>query len=229
MVWNLIKYKYKYVFDPSPGHQQASYQPMSHYWLRSHAGLILGLCPANRRQRYFVTTSLIGWVQTWNQPWHGIFCGWHGTYMYLIHFTTITLVYSHQFTMAVIKILFGTSDNFFPLKFSISITVLHFFYFDDKSTLVQVMAWCRQATSHYLRQCWPRSVASYGVTRPEWVKYTWYSAKMRQEQTRWIGQIICLRVMMFLSIIASTCCFFFFVLTTHNLAPLRKKETTMHI
>ena len=28
---------------------------------------------------------------------------------------------------------------------------------DDQSTLVQVMAWCRQATSHYLSQCWPRS------------------------------------------------------------------------
>ena len=28
---------------------------------------------------------------------------------------------------------------------------------DAKSTLVQVMAWCRQVTSHYLNQCWPRS------------------------------------------------------------------------
>ena len=27
---------------------------------------------------------------------------------------------------------------------------------DDKSTLVQVMAWCCQVTSHYLSQCWPR-------------------------------------------------------------------------
>ena len=27
-------------------------------------GLILGLRPANERQRYFVTTSLIDWVQT---------------------------------------------------------------------------------------------------------------------------------------------------------------------
>ena len=26
------------------------------------------------------------------------------------------------------------------------------------STLVQVMAWCRQATSHYLSQCWPKSL-----------------------------------------------------------------------
>ena len=41
---------------------------------------------------------------------------------------------------------------------------------DDQSTLVQVMAWCRQATSHYLSQCWPRSLSPYGITRPEWVK-----------------------------------------------------------
>ena len=40
---------------------------------------------------------------------------------------------------------------------------------DDQSTLVQVMAWCRQATSHYLSQCLPRSLSSYGVTRPQWV------------------------------------------------------------
>ena len=41
---------------------------------------------------------------------------------------------------------------------------------DEKSTLVQVMAWCRQATSHYLSQYWPRSLTPYGVTRPQWVK-----------------------------------------------------------
>ena len=40
---------------------------------------------------------------------------------------------------------------------------------DDKSTLVQVMAWCRQATSHCLNQCRPRSLPSYHVTRPQWV------------------------------------------------------------
>ena len=28
--------------------------------------------------------------------------------------------------------------------------------FDDESTLDQLMAWCRQATSHYLSRCWPR-------------------------------------------------------------------------
>ena len=40
----------------------------------------------------------------------------------------------------------------------------------EKSTLVQVMAWCRQATSQYLSQCWPRFLSPYGVTRPQWVK-----------------------------------------------------------
>ena len=40
---------------------------------------------------------------------------------------------------------------------------------DDRSKLVQVMAWCRQVTSHYLSQCWPSSMSPFGVTRPQWV------------------------------------------------------------
>ena len=35
---------------------------------------------------------------------------------------------------------------------------------------VQVMAWCRQATSHYLRQCWLISMSPHGVTTSQWVK-----------------------------------------------------------
>ena len=41
---------------------------------------------------------------------------------------------------------------------------------DDKSTLVQVMAWCRQATSDYLSQCCLSPLSLYGVARPQWVK-----------------------------------------------------------
>ena len=44
---------------------------------------------------------------------------------------------------------------------------------DDKSTLVQVMAWCRQAASYYLSQCWPWSLLPYGVARPLWVNSYW--------------------------------------------------------
>ena len=35
--------------------------------------------------------------------------------------------------------------------------------FDEKSTLVQIMAWWRKATSHYLSQCWPRSMLPCGI------------------------------------------------------------------
>ena len=47
---------------------------------------------------------------------------------------------------------------------------------DDKSTLVQVMAWCRQATSHYLSQCWRRSLSPCGVTTPQWVKCNFFKS-----------------------------------------------------
>ena len=29
------------------------------------------------------------------------------------------------------------------------------------------MAWCCQASSHYQRQCWARSMSPYGITRPQ--------------------------------------------------------------
>ena len=48
-------------------------------------------------------------------------------------------------------------------------------FIDDQSTLVQVMAWCHQATSHYLSQCWPRCLSPYGITRPQWVNLGSYS------------------------------------------------------
>ena len=54
---------------------------------------------------------------------------------------------------------------------------------DDKSTLVQVMAWCRQATSHYLSQCWPRFMSPYGVTRPQWVKMAVTEMYIRNSRT----------------------------------------------
>ena len=49
---------------------------------------------------------------------------------------------------------------------------------DDKLTLVQAMAWCRQATSHYLSQCWPRSMLPYGVNWPRVTK---------EVDTSWLG------------------------------------------
>ena len=41
---------------------------------------------------------------------------------------------------------------------------------DDKSTLGHVMACCLRATSHYLSQCWPRSMSPHCVSRPQWIQ-----------------------------------------------------------
>ena len=42
-------------------------------------------------------------------------------------------------------------------------------FINKKSKLVQIMAWCGQATRHCLSQCWHRSMSPYGVTMPQWV------------------------------------------------------------
>ena len=55
----------------------------------------------------------------------------------------------------------------FPCEIALRWMLLYFT--DDKSILIQVMAWWRQATSHYLSQCWPSFMLPYGVTRPQWV------------------------------------------------------------
>ena len=41
---------------------------------------------------------------------------------------------------------------------------------NEKARLFQVIAWCCQAISHYLNQCWSTFLSPYSVTRPQWVK-----------------------------------------------------------
>ena len=40
---------------------------------------------------------------------------------------------------------------------------------DDKSTLIQVMAWSCQASGYFLSQCYLNFMSSYGITRLQWV------------------------------------------------------------
>ena len=40
-------------------------------------GIILCMCPANERRRYNVTSSLIGWAHTQNDPWMPLTHLWH--------------------------------------------------------------------------------------------------------------------------------------------------------
>ena len=62
--------------------------------------------------------------------------------------------------------------------------------FDDNSTLVQVMAWCRQAASHYLSQCWPKAMASYGITRPQWVNKEIFAQQKNLSVTQYLTVFI---------------------------------------
>ena len=50
---------------------------------------------------------------------------------------------------------------------------------DEKSTLVQVLTWCRQATSHHLSQCWFRPMSPC----------RWYPAKNGPTRHAYVWQI----------------------------------------
>ena len=63
----------------------------------------------------------------------------------------------------------GHKNNFWPLNSGCPFVSLDFT--DDKSTLVQVMACCHQATSHYLNQCWPISMMPYPITGHQWAMH----------------------------------------------------------
>ena len=61
--------------------------------------------------------------------------------------------------------------NFVRTSCEIALRIMPQITFDTKLVLVQVMAWCGQATNHYLSQCWSISVSPYSVTRPQWVNH----------------------------------------------------------
>ena len=58
--------------------------------------------------------------------------------------------------------------------------------FNDKSTLAHVMAWCHQAPSHYISQCWShhlcRHLVSLGHNELTWFDDILYTAKQWQMQ-----------------------------------------------
>ena len=65
--------------------------------------------------------------------------------------------------------------NFFSMEKTVFLALLHkcsrfvsatcLEHLDDKSTFPQVMAWCRQATSHYQKLCWPWLMSPFGIIK----------------------------------------------------------------
>ena len=56
----------------------------------------------------------------------------------------------------------GTNNEIAFVKITKNLT-------NEMSSLVQAVAWCHQATRHYLSQCWPRSMSPHDVAQPQWV------------------------------------------------------------
>ena len=74
---------------------------------------------------------------------------------------------------------------------------------DDKSTLVQVMAWCRPETCHYLTQCWPdlqrRHMVSLGpnelksidsLSHRSWVTHMCFSKLGHHELLKYFRSLV---------------------------------------
>ena len=63
------------------------------------------------------------------------------------------------------------SDHIFEIKFMsascwIAFSWMWHYIFGDRWRVANEIAWCHQATSHYLSQCIPRSLSPYDVIRP---------------------------------------------------------------
>ena len=69
---------------------------------------------------------------------------------------------------------------------------------DDQSTLVQVMAWCCQATSHYVSQSWPRSLSPFGVIKPQWVKPFDITCLRPIKSWKWCSSFVCILLISFI-------------------------------
>ena len=92
----------------------------------------------------------------------------------------------------------------------------------DKSTLVQVMAWCHQATSHYLSQCWPRSLSPYGVIGPLWNFETKFSQLTIEVQPFW-SYTAC--TIFLLYVCTYNCFIFMHEFSSSHLISVHKRKT----
>ena len=93
----------------------------------------------------------------------------------LVHWFFNTLTHrecSRQFNCVVIFTHISLTDIFSSTSLIVTVTAEGFYWWPVKdiiSWLVQVMAWCHQATCHYLCAWGASSVTPYCISRPQWV------------------------------------------------------------
>ena len=112
---------------------------------------------------YFIYLLFLASVHVWNQWFFYSVITFSYTKCF-VHSYTVDVV----FTLSYFKIFIQNSS--LATHCEIALKWMTQNLIDKKSTLVQVMAGCCQAPSHYLSQCWHWSVSPYGVTRAQCVK-----------------------------------------------------------
>ena len=76
---------------------------------------------------------------------------------------------------------------------------------NEKSTLLQIMDWCRQVAIHYLSQCQHISMLPYGITMSQWGIITWYDGFLPPVRcisapgTTLFGPVVCLHCFNFVN------------------------------
>ena len=125
------------------------------------------LCGNNKfdyMEQYNHTEMSYSHVQDWALRWSSKCCiGFHSSKINSL----APGRFQFNFRLVIFKL--NLVNGGWGISYEIALRWMPLDLTDDKSTLVQVMAWCRQATSHYLSQGWPRSMSTNGVTRPQWV------------------------------------------------------------
>ena len=143
----------------------------------------LRLCSANHRAGYFSNLACdwlsIVWAYSEQETENGprtvqymviisamdcfLLSTYPGSYEWLTHWP---LGDATNFKLVVLKLI----SRIGILTFSCELALRRMpqYLIDNVSTVVQVMTWCCQATSHYLSQCWPRCMLLYGITRSQW-------------------------------------------------------------
>ena len=151
-----------------------------------YTGLIQGLRPANERRRYKVTPSLIGWMQTWNQPCYMCECIlivalcniWYNVHV-IIHSIWRSECMSDGLTHwgrndigAILQTTF--SNAFYQIKmcwflWKISLKFIPKGPINNIPALVQIMAWRRPGDKPLLEPMMDILLNHICVTWPQWV------------------------------------------------------------
>ena len=116
------------------------------------------------------------------------FARWFNCTSFTVTMASVTLCNSCELNWT--RTVFWLLYSLILLQFSSSALIWMSLDFTvGQSTLVQVMAWCRQVTSHYLSQWCHKTLSPYCVTRPRMSEFIplWWPPPCSQDPLTWFN------------------------------------------